>query len=193
MVQNTYGGMFMNCLRFYSREQQGLVNCFRKLWEQHVMWTRSFIISTAHCLPDLAPVTARLLRNPEDFACVFRKYYGQNCAEVFCRLLTEHLKIGGDLVTAVKNNETEKVPLLRDAWYENAGEIAEFLCRINPFWSECKWRELLNSHLEMTEKEAALRIGGRFAEDIAIYGEIENEALVMADYMAMGFIRHFCV
>lgn len=157
------------------------------------MWTRSFIISTAHSLPDLEPVTARLLRNPEDFACVFRKYYGNNCAELFCCLLTEHLKIGGDLVTAVKNNETDKIPVLRGLWYENAEKISVFLGRINQFWSECKWRELFDSHLEMTEKEAALRIGGSFAEDIAIYGEIENEALVMADCMAMGFIRHFCV
>ena len=49
------------------RNKNMISKTLRKLWEQHVMWTRSFIISTASDLNDLELVTNRLLQNPTDF------------------------------------------------------------------------------------------------------------------------------
>ncbi|WP_457945223.1 hypothetical protein [Caproiciproducens sp. LBM24188] len=69
----------------------GIFNTFRKLWTQHVMWTRSFIISTAADLGDLQPVTNRLLRNPADFAKALLPYYGEERAKQFSDLLTKQL------------------------------------------------------------------------------------------------------
>ena len=45
------------------------------------------------------------------------------------------------------------------------------------------------SHLDMTEKEAALRLQGNYAADIQMFDEIEKEATQMADYMFCGMIR----
>ena len=50
----------------------------RKLWSQHVYWTRFFIISTAEKLQDLKYVTNRLLENPGDFAEVLKLFYTNN-------------------------------------------------------------------------------------------------------------------
>lgn len=55
----------------YTQREICLINQLRMLWEQHVYWTRFFIISTASDLDDLEPVTNRLLQNPGDFAQVF--------------------------------------------------------------------------------------------------------------------------
>ncbi len=60
-----------------------LNNTLRKLWEQHIMWTRSFIISTVDNLGDIEFVTKRLLRNPSDFAAVLKNYYGSEKADKF--------------------------------------------------------------------------------------------------------------
>lgn len=166
-------------------------NIMRKLWVQHVYWTRFFIISTAAELGDLDDVTKRLLQNPQDFAQVLTPFYGTKTANRFAELLTEHLMIAGDLVNAAKAGQTEKVDEIRRKWYTNADEIAAFLSRINPFWSEQKWRVLLYDHLQMTEKEAALRLSGEFAQDILIFERIEEEAMKMADYMAYGICRQF--
>ena len=38
----------------------------RKLWEDHIIWTRLFIISAAADLPDKAAATDRLLQNQAD-------------------------------------------------------------------------------------------------------------------------------
>ena len=106
--------------------RQEIINKMRKLWSQHVYWTRFFIISTAEELPDLKYVTNRLLENPGDFANALKIFYGEKKADEFKKLLTEHLKIGGDLVNADKDMNTAKANELRKKWYANADEIAEF-------------------------------------------------------------------
>ncbi len=173
----------------YSQQQICLMNQLRKLWEQHVYWTRFFIISTVAGLEDLDAVTARLLQNPKDFADVLAPLYGARTARQFQELLTDHLLIAADLVNAAKNKNIIKADEARKKWYENADEIACFLSKINPYWDQSRWKSKLYSHLEMTEKEAVLRLQGNDQADIKNFERIENEALNMADYMFCGIVR----
>ena len=140
----------------YTPQQLCLMNQLQQLWAQHVYWTRFFIISTAEELGDLAPVTDRILQNPKDFAQLFAPIFGMNIANQFQELLTQHLLIAADLVNAAKNGEPEKADIARKKWYQNADEIARFLSSIQPCWSEAKWKEMLYSHLQMTEQEAVI-------------------------------------
>lgn len=173
-------------------DRRELGNTMRKLWTQHVYWTRFFIISTVQEIPDLKYVTSRLLKNPEDFAKVLKIFYGEKTANEFKQLLTEHLKIGGDLVNAAKNAEVLQCDELRKKWYANADDIAEFLAEINPYWCQEKWKDMLYSHLNMTEKEVGFRLKKEYSNDIDIFEVIEKEALDMGDHMAFGIIRQFC-
>lgn len=173
----------------YTCQQICLMNQLRQLWGQHVYWTRFFIISTAAELDDLEPVTKRLLQNPKDFARLLSPIYGTRLAVQFEELFTQHLLIAADLVNAAKNGEADKANCARKKWYKNADDIAEFLSSINQCWSETKWKDMLYSHLEMTEKEATLRLQRNYTADIRMFDEIENEALKMADYMFCGIIK----
>lgn len=175
------------------QQQINLMNQLRKLWEQHVYWTRFFIISTAADLGDLQPVTDRLLRNPKDFAQLLTPLYGKEIADQFQQLLTTHLLIGADLVNAAKNQQGDKADEARKKWYENAEDIAQFLAGINPYWDEEQWKQMLFSHLQMTEEEATLRLQGNYAQDIMVFDSIEEEALKMADYMSSGMIKQFFI
>lgn len=168
-----------------------IINTFRKLWEQHSIWTRSFIISTAEGLGDLELVTKRLLRNPIDFANELKKYYGADKAKQFEKLLTEHLTIGAQLVNAAKAGNVNAANVARKKWYQNADQIAAFLAGINPYWSEKDWQAMLYEHLKLVEEEAIYRLKGQYAADIALYDEIETQALEMADMMATGIARQF--
>lgn len=161
----------------------------RKLWTQHVYWTRLFIISTLSNLGDLEVVTNRLLCNPKDFEMLLKPIYGAKKSTEFEKLLTEHLMIGGDLVNAAKANEAEKANILRKKWYENADELAVFLSSINSCQKREKWQRMLYSHLAMIEKEVELRLKGDYREDIKNFDNIENEALKMADYMFCGVTK----
>lgn len=181
--------------------QSNLLNCNqlersntnRRLWTEHVLWTRMFIISTAFSLPDLSFVTQRLLQNPVDFARELQPLYGKQIAMQFQQLFTSHLMIAGQLVNAAKEGKTAEVARQRRMWYENAEEIARFLATINPCWSICAWRDLLFDHLRMTEHEAMLTLTGEYEKSIKEFDDIQAEALEMADVMTCGIIRQFCI
>jgi len=174
-----------------SPKQQQLYNTLRRLWMEHVLWTRFFLVSTAFDLPDLDYVTKRLLRNPADFAYVLRPLYGSEKAVKFGNLLADHLQIAGQLVNAAKAGDTESADMLREKWYLNASEIASYLGELNPCWDVITWRELLYDHLKMTENEAVLILSGEYPASIDQYDSIQEEALIMADVMARGIIGQF--
>lgn len=173
--------------------QLEISNTNRRLWIEHVLWTRFSITSTAFNLPDLSFVTQRLLQNPVDFAAELQPLYGHQTAMQFKQLLTDHLLIAAKLVNAAKADDTAEVERQRKIWYNNAEEIAKFLASINPFWSEQIWMELLFDHLRMTEDEAVFILTGQYERSIREYDTIQAEALRMADVMTFGIIRQFCI
>lgn len=95
----------VNC---YSKAQVELWNKNRLLWQQHVTWTRMAITAIVFKVPDLKYVLARLLRNATDMGDSLKPYYGEQIGNIYSNLISEHLMIAADLVTAAVNGETEK-------------------------------------------------------------------------------------
>jgi hypothetical protein len=177
-----------NC---FSQKEVGLMNSMRMLWEQHVAWTRMTIISIVHSLPDLDATVKRLLRNPKDFEMLLRHFYSQDKARQIAVLLRDHLVIAGDLVKAAKAGDSRAAARLEAEWYKNADELAALFKSINPYWSQEEFKTMLHQHLAMTKDEAVARIAGRYARDAAIYDDIEQQALDMADAMTAGIVEQF--
>ncbi|MGQ0434333.1 MAG: hypothetical protein ACT452_18260, partial [Microthrixaceae bacterium] len=50
----------------------------RKLWEDHVQWTRLYIVSAVADLPDSDATLARLLQNQTDIGNAVATYYGND-------------------------------------------------------------------------------------------------------------------
>lgn len=173
-----------------SEAQQTLSNHIRLLWEQHVYWTRLFILSIAFGLPDTEFVTNRLLRNPKDFEAALKPFYGEN-AEKFEKLFTSHLTIAGELVMAAKAGDNAAAVDAERRWYANADEIAAFLSSINPYWSVQEWRKMLYEHLSMTKTEAVDFLTQKYEDSIKIFDHIEQQALMMADVMTQGLLKQF--
>jgi len=168
-----------------------LTNGMRLAWEQHIYWTRLFLISTAERLADLKETTARLMRNPQDIAKVFEPYYPANLTREIAQLITEHLQIGGDLITALRDKKSVEANELTKKWYANADKMSEFFASINPNYKLKEVRDMFYKHLELTTNEVAARLAGRYAEDIAAFDKVEREALMMADYFSQGIMREF--
>ncbi|MCL6613221.1 MAG: acetylglutamate kinase [Firmicutes bacterium] len=161
------------------------------LWEEHIAWTRMFIISMAEGLADLDLVTGRLLRNPADMAAAFRVFYGDGVAAEFKSLLTDHLTIAAQLVKAAKAGDAAAAEEAEERWYANADAIVAFLNRINPNWPQETMRRMWHEHLRLTKAEAVARLNKDYAADIALYDEIEKQALCMADSLTEGIVEQF--
>lgn len=178
----------INC---YSKAQVELWNKNRLLWEQHVMWTRMAITAIVFKVPDLKFVLARLLRNATDMGNALRPYYGDEIADAYRDLISEHLTLAAELVTAAANGETEKAEQKEAEWYQNADKIAEFLNRINPYIGKEAMRKMLYTHLALTKLEAVCMIQKNFELEVQVFDRIEAEALMMADMLSEGIFKQF--
>ena len=149
------------------------------------------LISIAERLKDLPEVTARLLQNPYDIARIFAEYYGSEAAEKIARLLTEHLQIGADLITALRDKKTAQADSLNRQWYANADKMALACSSINPYYNHEDLRRMLYTHLALTTQEVAMRLAGNYKADIEAFNKVEKEAIEMADYFSSGITRQF--
>jgi hypothetical protein len=174
-----------------SSKQASLKENMRFVWLQHVYWTRMLLISIAEHLKDQPDVTARLLQNPHEIANVFAKYYSAEAAEEIENLLTEHLQIGAELITALRDNQKEKAAELDKRWYINADSMAAAFSSINPHYDYNTMRDMLFTHLDLTKTEVAKRLAGQYSEDITAFGAVEKEALSMADSFTEGIVKQF--
>jgi hypothetical protein len=164
----------------------------RKLWEDHVAWTRLYIISAAAGLPDTKMTADRLLHNQADIGNAVADYYGRAAGDQLTALLKDHILIAADLVGAAKAGDAAKTEAAKTKWYANANQIAAFLHKANPdHWPEATLESAMKMHLDQTLDEATHRLQGKYDQDIKDYDAIVAHILEMADILSGGIVAQF--
>lgn len=170
-------------------------DAMRRLWEDHITWTRQFIVSVGTepgNLPDLAPTVDRLLANQADIGNAIKPFYGDAAGDHLTALLRDHILTAAELIAAAKAGDPDAVADASARWYANADEIAAFLSGANPAaWPLDEMEAMMRSHLDLTLEEAVARLEGRYADDIAAYDKVHADILHMADMLSDGIIRQF--
>ena len=170
-------------------------DAMRKLWEDHIVWTRQFIVSAATesgNLADIGPTTDRLLRNQADIGNALKPFYGEAAGNQVTALLRDHILKAAALVAAAKAGDSGAVEAASAAWYRNADDIAIALNGLNPKgWPLAEMKAHMKDHLDLTLAEAVARLQGRYADDIAAYDQIHTQILGMADKLSDGIIAQF--
>jgi len=163
----------------------------RKLWSDHVIWTREYIVAAVAGTPDAAAAAGRLLRNQEDIGAAIVPYYGQAAGDRLTELLKEHILIAVDLVAAAKTGDQTAFAQHDARWTANVELIAAFLAGANPHWPEKDLVDLLGLHLKLTKDEAVARLTGDWAADVKAFDDIFTEIMVVADALHDGIAAQF--
>jgi hypothetical protein len=164
----------------------------RKLWEDHVTWTRMYIVSVAGSLPDADLTAQRLLQNQTDIGNAIKTFYGEEAGNQLTGLLRDHILGAAELLAAAKTGDKAKVDAASQKWYANADDIAVFLSRANgKAWPLSDMKMGMKMHLDLTLREAMDRLQGRYAQDIRDYDEIHEHILGLADLLSQGIITQF--
>lgn len=175
-----------------STTKEALRTDMRMLWEDHVAWTRLFIVSAVAGASDTQATAGRLLRNQDDIGNAIKPLYGEAAGAQLTSLLRDHILVAADLVGAAKAGDNAKVTATNARWYANADEIAGFLAQANPgHWPASEMSHMMREHLDLTLSEAVNQLKGDFSASIADYDRIHVQILGMADMLTDGIVSQF--
>ena len=179
------------CSRMRSKKAIQLRLDMRKLWEDHIVYTRNFIISAIASLGDVMPVEKRLLRNQVDIGDAIKPYYGSKVGNELTKLLKEHIRLAADVVADAIANNMQKFEKDYAKWKENARDIARFLSKQNPNWSKEELKNMLFKHLKYTTGEASSRLEEDWNADIKFYDTNHVHMLMFSDVLTKGIVKQF--
>lgn len=164
----------------------------RKLWEDHVTWTRLYIVSALANLPDKDAATKRLLQNQKDIGKAIAPFYGANASKALGDLLTQHIMISTEIVADAKAGRDAKVKAANLRWEKNSDEVATFLHNANKenfVLSDLK--KMMREHLKLTTDELMARIRKDWSGDVVAYDKVHEAILHMADELSAGISKQF--
>jgi hypothetical protein len=164
----------------------------RVLWEDHITWTRLFIVDASAQAPETDATTQRLLKNQVDIGDSIKPFYGEEAGARLTELLTQHILGAADVLAAAMAGDTAKLDAARQAWYANGDEIAAFLSTANPAnWPLDEMKAIMKDHLDQTLAEAVAHLNGDWAADVAAYDAVHQQILGMADMLSAGIVAQF--
>ena len=163
----------------------------RKLWTDHVVWTRDYIIAAVGNQPDAQAAANRLMKNQEDMGNAVAKFYGTAAGQQLTTLLKEHITIAVDLIKAAKAGDKAAQQQADNRWQQNATQIADFLSKANPNWPRATLVDLMKMHLSTTTDEVVARLNKNWDADVRAFDKVYEHILMMSDAISDGIIKQF--
>ena len=164
----------------------------RRLWEDHITWTRLAIISLTTESPDTEATVGRLLQNQTDIGDAIKPFYGEAAGDELTRLLRDHILIAADIIAAAKAGDAAAVAAGQARWTGERRRDRRLPERRQPARVEVRAvQQMLYEHLNLTTTEVVARLQGDWEADVAAYDEIHLQALEMADMLSTGIIEQF--
>ena len=167
-------------------------DAMRKLWEDHVTWTRLAIVTFADNSPGFGATATRLLQNQTDIGNAIAPFYGTAAGDKLSALLHDHINIAVDILKDAKAGDSSAMAKDEAKWYANANDIADFLHAANPrFWPDSTLRAAMKEHLDQTLAEASDELTGKYAASVSDYEAIHLHMLAVADLLSSGIMHQF--
>jgi len=163
----------------------------RKLWTDHVVWTRDYVVAAVGDQPDADAAANRLMKNQEDIGGAVAKFYGAAAGRQLTTLLKEHITIAVDLIKAAKAGDKANQQQADKRWQDNAVQIADFLSKANPNWPRATLVDMMKTHLSTTTNEVVARLNKNWDDDVRAFDAVYDHILKMSDALSDGIVKQF--
>jgi hypothetical protein len=163
----------------------------RKLWEDHVTYTRNYIISSMAELGDTTAVVDRLFKNQDEIGAAIKPFYGEAAGKKLATMLREHITLTSEIVKEAKMGNNVAASEVNKKWYANADDIAIYLSAANPNWNKVDVMNMLFQHLDFTTQEVVARQKKDWAANIDAYDRGHLHMLMFADVLTVGIVKQF--
>jgi hypothetical protein len=173
-----------------SQSAASLKLALRRLWADHVIWTREYVVAASVGKPDADAAAQRLMKNQEDIGNAVVPVYGGPAGQRLTELLKQHIAIAVELIAAAKAGDKAVFQQKDREWSQNAEAIADLLSSANPEnWPKRDVVDLLEQHLRLTKQEVTARLERHYSEEVKSFDLILTEILTLADVLADGIVR----
>jgi hypothetical protein len=163
----------------------------RKLWTDHVVWTRDYIIAAIGDRPEAQAAATRLMKNQDDIGAAIARIYTPAAGQQLTTLLKEHISIAVDLIKAAKAGNKSAQQAADAKWQQNAVAIADFLSKANPHWPRATLVDLMKAHLSTTTNEVVARLNKDWEGDVRAFDAVYEHILMMSDALTDGIVKQF--
>lgn len=161
----------------------------RMAWLNHVFLLNGFINSVVGDMPDQQEVAAALIRNAEEIADLFGRYYPQSEANQLQQLLMNHVELAGSYITETKAGNDARAENQKQRLYDNASQLARLLAGATPEFDERYLKDMLDMHIDLEGQALADRMAGEYERQIQTFRKAQQQAIAMADYFSDGLRR----
>lgn len=163
----------------------------RKLWVEHMVWTRACIMATIAKTPDAAAAADRLQRNQLEMGAIFVPYYGTEMGAKMSLLLKEDNLVAGEIVAARMKRDAVKVAALEKRWHDNARDIGVLLSGSNPGWPQEAFVATFDNLMTLTYRQVTARLQKKWSDDIQAFDELYVQGMDLADDIADRMIKQY--
>lgn len=165
-----------------------IINEFRFHVLELAIWGRSLALSLKYKLPNVDAVYNRLLEVPSHFYDSLSTFYGQEIAEEYLNLLTQHLITFRTLTEALLSGDNAAADASIKQFYANADSISEFFARLSPYWDKRQWQNLLYQYIQLIYYHILAIVTNAYDQEIQIFDRISYYTILLGDYLARGVL-----
>ena len=163
----------------------------RKLWTDHAIFTRQFIVDLLDNLPSIDYTIDRLIKNQEQTGNCFRPFFGDVAADNIVFLLKEHITVAAELFKAILSGNITDATTLEDQWTANVENMSTCLCTINQYYSIDELLDMFKTHLILTKYQFIARMDKDYNADILYFDMGLNHLLRLSDCLTDGICEYF--
>jgi hypothetical protein len=159
----------------------------RRLFAYHAWYTLEAVRAGTLSTANLSATAARLLQNQQDIGAYYAQYIGQANGNQLATLLTAHITIAVDVLTAALSGDQSALAAADARWRQNANDIAAFLNGLSPSKLDLatlqgQW----STHLDQVEGVATALIGKDYQEAVDVTDQYIAHIFAMSDYIVSG-------
>jgi hypothetical protein len=158
-----------------------------RLWDDHVLLTRFFLLSALADLPDKETAYLRLAKHQSDIGNAVKSVLGEAGGEKLAALLKDRVQIAADLIAACKANDGVRKADMVKKLQTNSDDIGTFLTGVNPqTWPDQVVKGVLREHTDLLISAIDARARQDWTADLAAFEKSRAQIRLMADLMANG-------
>jgi hypothetical protein len=174
-----------------NRSSYELARTMQRLWADHAMWARQYIIAAVDERPEAPEAAARWLRVGDDIGRELEQHYPRRTARRVAKLLRQHVMVAVDLIDAARNVDKVKCMDIDDVWWNNGEDLVDELCARNEAWSRAELLAQWDAMRQQTKDVLAARLEQNFDKDVDAFDQMLTTTTNFADTIADGILRQF--